>query len=78
MKRIRKLEDLRLGVTYDVGRTNGPPFRGRLFNLGEETDEDSTTASSFAVFVVNAEHRSVRADEFISAKPVTGKRFRRD
>ena len=77
MKRIRELKDLLLGVTYDVARTNGAPFRGRLFNLGEAAD-GSTAASAFAVFIVNAEHRSVQADEFVSAKPVTGRRFRRD
>ena len=78
MKRIRKLEDLSLGVTYDVARRNGPPFRGRFLRRGHKSEGNAAPALEFAVFEVNGGHRTVWAVEFISAKPVTRKLLRRE
>ncbi len=77
MKRIRKLADLSLGVTYDVARRNGPPFRGRFLRQGEKPEGNAGPSLEFAVFVVSGEHRTVWDAEFVSAKPVTGGLFRR-
>lgn len=64
---IRSLSSLNLGVTYDVTLRGHAPFRGRLLTKTENAEE--------AVFIVNGEQRVVRAAEFTSAKPVTGRRW---
>ena len=77
-RRIRKLNDLRLGVTYDVGRRNGRPFRGRLLHIGVQAEEHDVPTQKYAVFVVDGEQVTVWEPDFTSAKPYSGKLFGRD